>query len=84
MDYIQSAISDAITDVFEGEEVGTFTSDSDLVNDIGLDSIQLVNLLLTLEDKLDMVIDFDEFDFDEITTVGSLAEFIKELKKDAS
>ena len=51
--------------------------DSKLINDIGLDSLQLVNILLDLEEELDLCIDYEELDFDEIETVGQLASYLE-------
>ncbi len=84
MQLIQNTIISAIAEVLEDNEIAsTLTADSDLINDVGLDSIQLINMILNLEDNLDVVIDFDDFDFDEINTIGNLAEFLKGLKEDA-
>ncbi len=82
-DTIVSTIMNAISEIMEEDEIAcTLSLDSDLINDVGLDSIQLINMILNLEDNLDVVIDFDDFDFDEINTIGSLAEFLKGLKED--
>lgn len=82
VELIQETIKKAITEVLEQEEefASTLSSDSDLINDVGLDSLQLINMLLNLEDNLDMVIDFDDFDFDKINTIEELAEFLKGLE----
>ena len=82
-DTIVSTIMNAISEIMEEDEIAcTLSLDSDLINDVGLDSIQLINMILNLEDNLDIVIDFDDFDFDEINTIGCLAEFLKGLKED--
>ncbi len=84
MGLLQNTIFSAIAEVLEDEEIAaTLTLDSDLINDAGLDSIQLITMILNLEDNLDIVIDFDDFDFDKINTIGNLAEFLKGLKEDA-
>lgn len=62
----------------EGEKK-ELEANMDLINDIGLDSLQLVNVILDLEEQYDLNIDFDEFDFDKVQTIQELAEYIKEL-----
>lgn len=52
--------------------------ESQLINDLGLDSLQLVTILLDLEDKLDLYLDYEELDFDEIVTVGNLVSYLEE------
>lgn len=81
---MENTIISAIAEVLGDNEIAcTLTPDSDLINDIGLDSIQLITMILNLEDNLDVVIDFDDFDFDEINTIADLVEFLKGLKDDA-
>ena len=62
----------------EGEKK-ELEANMDLINDIGLDSLLLVNVILDLEEQYDLNIDFDEFDFDKVQTIQELAEYIKEL-----
>jgi len=50
MSYILECLQGMIT---EGVEI---TPTSDLINDLGLESIQVMNLLMMLEDKLDISI----------------------------
>lgn len=58
--------------------------DMDFVNDIGLDSLQLINVILDLEEQFELNIDFDEFDFDEVRTIRELADYLERLKQDGN
>lgn len=46
-------------------------------SDLGIDSLDTVEMLMALEDELDMVIEPDA----TITTVGALDEFMQTLRK---
>ncbi|AAK76884.1 acyl carrier protein [Clostridium acetobutylicum] len=48
----------------------------DLLNEIDIDSLQLINIILKIEDELDVQIDFDEFDMDSLKSIDSLAKYI--------
>ena len=82
---IGALINNAIADLTgDNELAATLTPDMDLFNDVGLDSIQMVSMILTLEDDLDLVIEFEEFDFEGITTIRQLSEYLQDLKENAS
>ena len=71
-------IKESIAEILE-EDNGVkmdIMNDSALINDIGLDSLQLINVLLDLEEKLDLCIDYEEIDFNTIVTVQDLAEYL--------
>ncbi|SES64047.1 acyl carrier protein [[Clostridium] polysaccharolyticum] len=55
-------------------------ADMDLINEVGLDSLQLVNVILDLEEEFGLCIDFDEFDFDEVKTIQLLADYLEALQ----
>ena len=50
MDYILSCLQDLV------ENGGEIKTDSDIVNDIGLESIKVMDLLMMLEDRFDISI----------------------------
>lgn len=78
---IKSSIASVLEEDAEKKEL---TEDMDFINDIGLDSLQLINVILDLEEQCDVSIDFDEFDFDEIHTIRLLADYLEELMKHES
>lgn len=51
------------------------TSDTSLIDDLGADSLELVDLVMTLEEEFDFEI--PEEDFDKIKTVGDAVEYAK-------
>lgn len=49
--------------------------DTNLADDIGLDSLELINLILEIEEKYDVEIDLDEFDFDYLESFKRFVDF---------
>ena len=68
-------IREIICDQLELEE-SDVTLDSVLLEDLGADSLDLVDLVMTFEDEFDMEIS-DE-DLENIKTVGDIVRFIEE------
>lgn len=57
----------------------TFNPDIDLVDEIGIDSMDLATVALVLQDEYGMR--FDEDDYPKLTTIRLIAEYIeRELK----
>ena len=56
--------------------IETLSDDTDIINDIGLDSLQMVTFVLKLEEELGIEIDFDSFDFSHLSSIKSLSEFL--------
>jgi len=73
-------IQEALADQFEVEP-GSITRETDIINDLGADSLDLVELIMTLEDEYNVTIT-DESVY-EHKTVGDITTFIESLVKDA-
>ena len=58
----------------------TITVETDIINDLGADSLDLVELIMTLEEEYDITIT-DESVY-ENKTVGDIVKFIESLLKD--
>ena len=54
----------------------TFESDVDLVDEVGIDSMDLATVALVLQDEYNIRIDED--DYPKLTTVRRIAEYVKE------
>lgn len=65
-----------------GESFPAATKESSVINDFGIDSLQMVNLFLNLEDEFDIEIDFENVDYGNLRTVGALADYIKKCGYD--
>lgn len=54
---------------------------SHLVNDAGLDSLELINLILLVEREFGVTVDFDSFSVTHLSSVANFATYIRELPK---
>ena len=53
----------------------SITMDTDILEDLGADSLDVMDLMMTLGDEFDMQV--DESEIENITTVGALVNFIE-------
>lgn len=53
------------------------TEDASFIDDLGADSLDIVELIMTFEEEFDMEIPDEEAE--KITTVGSVYEYIKQI-----
>lgn len=51
----------------------------DIISDLGLDSLQIINFILLIEEELGIEVDFDNFDFDEISRFQTFCEYFEGL-----
>ena len=58
-----------------GANADEITMDSTFIEDLGADSLDVVELVMAIEDEFDMEIDEDEAE--NISTVGDVVEYIK-------
>ena len=56
-------------------------SSTNIVNDVGLDSLQMINFILRVEDEFGIEIDFENFD---ISQVGSISTFCNYISRSIS
>ncbi|MDT3400530.1 phosphopantetheine-binding protein [Streptomyces sp. B1866] len=52
------------------------TEETSVVDDLGLDSIQMINFLLRLEDEFDLELDFEGLTFEQVGSVRGLCRFV--------
>ncbi|MCP4689941.1 MAG: phosphopantetheine-binding protein [Desulfobacterales bacterium] len=71
-------IAEIMIDELKLEDVTpeTFDPDVDLIDEIGIDSMDLATVALVLQDKYSIRIDED--DYPKLTTVRLIAQYIKE------
>lgn len=59
-------------------EEDAINSETDLINDLKADSLDVIDLLSTIESEFELEIDDDEID--KIKTVGDIVNFIEKLQ----
>ena len=74
-DQIKSMISN---EVLVGVSVDEIGSDVSLISDLNLDSIQMLALITGLESQFNIVLEDDDLDLENLSTVNRIAEFVNE------
>jgi acyl carrier protein len=69
---VQAALAEVLR-----REPDTLVEQDRLFEDLGLDSTTIIELLLSLEDKVDIEIDPDELDSGVFVSVGSLTDYVE-------
>ncbi len=54
------------------------SSSTDIITEVGLDSVQMINFVLVLEDEFGIEINFEKLDYSIFNSVDSLVNFICE------
>jgi acyl carrier protein len=73
---IFSRVKDVIGDQLGIEDLDTITSETTFIDDLGADSLDVVELIMAFEEEFDMEI--PEAEAEKISTVGDVIEYIKE------
>lgn len=68
-------VRDILTEQLDIEE-NLITPESSILDDLGADSLDIVDLVMTLEDEFDMEIPDEEIE--NIKTVGDIVRYIEE------
>lgn len=68
-------IRDIIAEHFE-MDVDGITEDTSLQDDLGADSLDILEMVMCLEDEYNVEIDIEE-EMDKIRTIGDVVEFLK-------
>lgn len=68
-----------LSEQFDVEE-SEITLETDLVNDLDADSLDIADLIASVEDEFEIDIESDDDIMGEINTVGDIVEYISEIK----
>jgi acyl carrier protein len=79
---IMLRVAEIIIDELKLEDVTpeTFGPDLDLVDELGIDSMDLTTVVLVLQDEYDIIIDED--DYPKLSTLRKISEYIEEKLKE--
>ena len=53
----------------------------DIIEDIGLDSLQMMEFMLEVESQLNLEIDFEKLDFSCLKSIETFSEVLQQMKK---
>ena len=75
---IQDKIKQMISDeVLVGVSVDEIGDDASLITDLNLDSIQMLSLITGLESGFNIMLDEEDLDLENLSSVNRLAEFVQ-------
>ncbi|WP_138750951.1 phosphopantetheine-binding protein [Paenibacillus sinopodophylli] len=58
----------------------TLNGQSNIIEESGMDSLQLINFILKVEDEFEVEIDFDDFDLSHLSSIDTFLHFINQRK----
>jgi acyl carrier protein len=61
--------------------IGKATATTRIIDEIGLDSLEMINLMLQVEEEFGVEINFEEFALAHLETVASFLGYLLNLKK---
>ena len=75
---VQDRIKELIIEkVLVGVNPDEINNESQLVSELGLDSIQIIGLIGGLEEEFDIILEDDDLDFELFSTINSLATLVE-------
>jgi acyl carrier protein len=54
---------------------------ADIIEDVGLDSLQMMQFMLEVESTLNLEIDFEKLDFSCLKSIQKFSEVLEQMKK---
>lgn len=79
MDNIFDKIKDIIVEQLGVEDENKITMQTTFIDDLGADSLDVVELIMALEEEFE--IEIPETEAEKITSVGDVVEYIKSVKQ---
>lgn len=78
---ISKGIIRIIADIKDDHTLSTTVNGStNLAMEIGMDSLQMVNLFLTIEEEFNVVFNFEDFNYVTIDTIDKLSAYVQSLQ----
>ncbi|MFE2415842.1 acyl carrier protein [Streptomyces hokutonensis] len=73
---VQERVKAVLGGILGQDLVADITDDTGIVNDLGLDSIQMITFLLRIEDEFDLELDFESLELVQLDSVRQFCEFV--------
>ena len=78
MDTVLEKVKEVISEQLGIEDTDSITTETTFIDDLGADSLDIVELIMALEEEFDMEIPEEEAE--KITSVGDVVEYIENNK----
>jgi acyl carrier protein len=74
---IRAVLANVLTSGMTTQDI---SAEADLVNEYGLDSLQMIAFLLGIEDTLDVELDYENLQLEHLRSVREVASFVAGLR----
>lgn len=54
----------------------SFPADADIITDIGLDSLQMIDFMLKIEEEFNIELDFDSLEIGKLKSIRTFADYL--------
>ena len=78
MDTVLEKVKEVISEQLRIDDTDSITTETTFIDDLGADSLDIVELIMALEEEFDMEIPEEEAE--KITSVGDVVSYIEENK----
>ncbi|WP_018680217.1 acyl carrier protein [Actinokineospora enzanensis] len=80
MSDVESRVKRVLVGVLaNGTTVAEVGSGADLVEEFGLDSLQMIAFLLGIEDEFGLELDYENLELDDLRAIGQFAGYVERL-----
>ena len=80
MNEVEDKVRDVLVDVLAGRFTAEQVSlEADLVEEYGLDSLQMISFLLGIEDTFDLELDYENLELDHLRSVAQFASYVRQM-----
>ena len=76
MDTVLEKVKEVISEQLGIEDTDSITTETTFIDDLGADSLDIVELIMALEEEFD--IEIPDSDAEKVVTVGDVVEYIKD------
>lgn len=73
-------VIEILADIKEDEKLkDSLTGDSSIIDDVGLDSLEMINFLLMIEEEFGKEIDFERLEYSNLESINKFVSFLGTL-----
>lgn len=76
MDTVLEKVKEVISEQLGIDDTDSITTETTFIDDLGADSLDIVELIMALEEEFD--IEIPDSDAEKVVTVGDVVEYIKD------
>lgn len=71
-----------LAQVIDNPEISDqINNDTNIISDIGLDSLTMISFIVKVEEELNIYIDFDRFNYEHLTSIKKFSRFLETCER---